>query len=290
MNAVEDEASHLVEIALAEDLGAGDLTTQWTVPGDLHGSAEIVAKESLVLAGAFVAQRAFLGVDPELEVMVLQEEGTSVPEGACVMQLRGKVGAILTGERTALNFLARLSGIATLTREFVAAVAGTGAKITDTRKTTPGWRHLEKWAVRLGGGENHRLGLYDMILVKDNHIAAAGGVREATRRVLENNDGRLSVEVEVLHPEEVEELRDLRVNRILLDNMNDADLRKAVARVSRWPAPRPELEASGNMTLERVAAVAQTGVDWISVGALTHSARAADFSLRMAAPEAEEKG
>jgi nicotinate-nucleotide pyrophosphorylase (carboxylating) len=129
-----------------------------------------------------------------------------------------------------------------------------------------------------------------MILVKDNHIAAAGGVREATRRVLENNDGRLSVEVEVLHPEEVEELRDLRVNRILLDNMNDADLRKAVARVSRWPAPRPELEASGNMTLERVAAVARTGVDWISVGALTHSARAADFSLRMAAPEAEEKG
>jgi nicotinate-nucleotide pyrophosphorylase (carboxylating) len=282
MSAVEDEAKFLLAAALAEDVGAGDLTTRWTVSDDLVGSAEIVAKESLVLAGAFVARLAFLALDPAAEVELPEPEGAEVSEGATVLRVRGKVAGILTAERTALNFLARLSGIATLTSEFVRRVAGTGARITDTRKTTPGWRHLEKWAVQLGGGDNHRMGLYDMILVKDNHIAAAGGVREAAQRVLNRNEARLPVEVEVVRPADVEELRGMRVNRILLDNMNEVELRDVVARVSRWPAPRPELEASGNMTLDRVPGVAQTGVAWISVGALTHSVRSVDLSLRLA--------
>jgi nicotinate-nucleotide pyrophosphorylase (carboxylating) len=258
MSAVEDEAKFLLAAALAEDVGAGDLTTRWTVSDDLVGSAEIVAKESLVLAGAFVARLAFLALDPAAEVELPEPEGAEVSEGATVLRVRGKVAGILTAERTALNFLARLSGI------------------------TPGWRHLEKWAVQLGGGDNHRMGLYDMILVKDNHIAAAGGVREAAQRVLNRNEARLPVEVEVVRPADVEELRGMRVNRILLDNMNEVELRDVVARVSRWPAPRPELEASGNMTLDRVPGVAQTGVAWISVGALTHSVRSVDLSLRLA--------
>jgi nicotinate-nucleotide pyrophosphorylase (carboxylating) len=287
MSGIEDEASSLIAAALAEDIGAGDLTTRWTIPDDLMGTAEIVAKESLVLAGAFVARLAFLSLDPEAVVEVFEPEGAVVAEGATVLRIQGKVAGILTAERTALNFLARLSGIATLTREFVARVAETGARITDTRKTTPGWRHLEKWAVRLGGGENHRMGLYDMILVKDNHIAAVGGVREAAEKVLDQNDARLPVEVEVGRSEEVEQLRGMRVNRILLDNMDEDEIRDAVTRVSRWPAPRPELEASGNMTLDRVHGVASTGVDWISVGALTHSPRSVDFSLRLAPLGAE---
>jgi nicotinate-nucleotide pyrophosphorylase (carboxylating) len=285
MKEIEEEARGLLDAAIREDVGSGDVTTRWTVDDAQVGHAEIVAKEPLVLAGAFVARLAFLALDPEAVVELPEPEGTEVAEGTVVLRVRGRVAGILTAERVALNFLGRLSGIATLTRDYVTRVAGTGARITDTRKTTPGWRRLEKWAVRLGGGENHRLGLYDMVLVKDNHIAAAGGVREAARRVLDRNEARLPVEIEVERPEDVEQLRGLRVTRILLDNMEEDELRDAVARVSRWPAPRPELEASGNMTLDRATRVARTGVGWISVGALTHSAPAVDFSLRLAAEE-----
>jgi nicotinate-nucleotide pyrophosphorylase (carboxylating) len=278
---IEREAERLVRIALDEDVGEGDWTTLWTVDEGREAEAEIVAKETLVLAGTEVARMAFLGVDPGLAVEILVGDGTRIESGTTVLRVRGSARAILTGERTALNFMGRLSGIATLTRRFVDRVKGTGARIVDTRKTTPGWRHLEKWAVRAGGGTNHRMGLYDMVLIKDNHIAAAGGVGEATRRVHEQNSLALPVEVEVVRPEQVEELRGLEVDRILLDNMDDGTLREAVRRVGAWPEPRPELEASGNMSLERVRGVAEGGVHWISVGALTHSVRTSDLSLRI---------
>jgi len=281
---VEREARHLVELALAEDVGEGDWTTLWTVDDGMEAEAEIVAKETLVVAGVEVARMTFHAVDPALQIDLPVAEGARVEPGASVFRVRGSARAILTAERTALNFMGRLSGIATLTRRFVDRVRGTGTGIVDTRKTTPGWRHLEKWAVRTGGGTNHRLGLWDMVLIKDNHIAAAGGVAEATRRVRERNAAGLQVEVEVLRPDQLEELRDLGVDRILLDNMDDGTLREAVRRVRAWPEPRPALEASGNMSLERVRGVAESGVDWISVGALTHSVRTADLSLRIRGP------
>jgi len=288
---IEIEARRLIGAALQEDVGPGDWTTLWTVDADVTASAEIVAKESLVVAGGELARAVFHAVDPELVVEPACPDGASVAAGAVVLRISGGARGILTAERTALNFLGRLSGIATLTRAFVDRVAGTSARIIDTRKTTPGWRRLEKWAVRIGGGTNHRMGLHDMVLIKDNHIAASGGVREAASRVASRNLEGLPVEVEVVRPEQVEELRGLDVQRILLDNMTDEALREAVERVRSWPAPRPELEASGNMTLDRVGAVARTGVDLISVGALTHSVRTVDYSLRLdARPDAAGVG
>ena len=270
----------LVEMALREDLGAGDWTTLWTVGPFDRAEGRIVAKEALVVAGIRVAERVFHAVDPDLQVEHLAADGVRVEPGAPIIQVTGFARGILAAERTALNFLGRLSGIATLTQSFVEALEGAAtARITDTRKTTPGWRALEKWAVRLGGGENHRMGLDDMVIIKDNHIVAAGGVRNAVLRVTEQNDRGLAIEVEVSRVEQVEELEDLRIDRILLDNMDDASMREVVTRVLGWPEPRPELEASGNITLGRVRRVAETGVHWISVGALTHSASVADLSL-----------
>ncbi|MSR22717.1 MAG: carboxylating nicotinate-nucleotide diphosphorylase [Gemmatimonadetes bacterium] len=279
--AAEADARVLVALALSEDVGAGDWTTLWAVDPDVQAEATVLAKAPLVLAGAAVARLAFHSVDAGLVVEVLGKEGPSLAPGTEILHVCGSARSILTAERTALNFLGRLSGIATLTRQFVDAVKGTRARITDTRKTTPGWRHLEKWAVRVGGGTNHRMGLHDMILVKDNHIAIAGGVAEVTRRVLARNTVGLPVEVEVTRLQELEELRGLGVDRILLDNMELKTMAEAVRRVGEWPDPRPELEASGTMTLDRVRAVAETGVDWISIGALTHSVRTADLSLRV---------
>lgn len=276
-----EQAELLLSSALAEDVGDGDWTTLWTVGEGERALATVVAKEEIVLAGTPVARMAFLRVDPTLEVVAPIPDGSRVGRGTVVLTVRGSARAILTGERTALNFLGRLSGIATLTRRFVDRVEGTGTRIVDTRKTTPGWRHLEKWAVRMGGGTNHRIGLHDMILVKDNHIAAAGGIGAAARKVLAENRSGLPVEIEVARPDQVEELRGLPIDRILLDNMNDEGLRESVRRVSLWPGTRPTLEASGNMTLDRVRSVAETGVDWISVGALTHSAPTADLSLAL---------
>ena len=276
---VREQGEALLSAALAEDVGAGDWSTLWTVPAESEGAAEIFAKEDLVIAGLTLAVRAFQQVDPDLRVEASFPDGTRVKRGEVVLRVSGAVRSILTAERTALNFLGRLSGIATLTRRFVDQVEGTGARIVDTRKTTPGWRYLEKWAVRMGGGTNHRIGLHDMILLKENHIAAAGGVGAAARRVLAENHLGLPIEIEVTHADQVEELRGLPIDRILLDNMNEDALRDSVARVASWPEPRPTLEASGNMTLDRVRAVAETGVHWISVGALTHSARTVDLSL-----------
>lgn len=279
---VDEAMEALVAAALAEDVGPGDWTTLWTVPEHARGEAVIVAKAPLVVAGMDAVRAVFRQVDPEVEVAVSLEDGREAEEGAVLAEISGRTRSILTGERTALNFLGRLSGIATLTRAFVDAVRGTGARILDTRKTTPGWRMLEKAAVAAGGGGNHRVGLYDMVLIKDNHAAACGGVGEAVRRVGEENRRGLPVEVEVGSLDELETVLPLGVDRILLDNMDLDTMRTAVERTHAGPSPRPLLEASGNVTLDTVRAVALTGVDLISVGALTHSAPGADVSLRMA--------
>ncbi len=271
----------LIQLALEEDLGEGDWTTQWTVPEEHRSRALIVAKEPLVVAGVDCVHDVFRAVDRELEVTIHAPDGTRVEAGESLVEAHGRTRGLLIGERTALNFLGHLSGIATLTRRYVDAVAGTAARIIDTRKTTPGLRLLEKAAVRSGGGTNHRLGLYDMILVKDTHADARGGVTRAARAAIEANDGGLAVEVEVRSLEELEEILPLEPDRILLDNMTPEMLRAAVARVRELEAPRPETEASGNVTLASVRAVAETGVDFVSVGALTHSAPRADVSMRI---------
>lgn len=269
----------LIAAALEEDGVDRDRTTLWTVDESHRSRARILAREPLAVAGIGTAVTVFRSVDPRVGVEVVHEDGARVGEGTEVLRLEGPTRGILSAERTALNFLGRLSGIATLTGRFVEAVEGTGARITDTRKTTPGWRFLEKEAVRIGGGTNHRMGLADMVLIKENHITAAGGIRPAVKRVREANLEGIPVEVEVERLDQLEDLRDGGVDRILLDNLEVDELREAVWIVRGWPAPRPELEASGRMTLERVRRVAGTGVDLISVGALTHSASTADFSL-----------
>jgi nicotinate-nucleotide pyrophosphorylase (carboxylating) len=271
----------LIELALTEDVGPGDWTTEWTVDANEPGEAVVVGKESLVVAGTEVASAVFRRVDPGLTVDVVSPDGMPVEAEGEVMRVRGFLRGILTGERVALNFLGRLSGIATLTRRYVDAVSGTGARILDTRKTTPGWRMLEKAAVKAGGGGNHRLGLFDMVMAKDNHLVAAGGLKEAVRRIRTGNRVGLEVEVEVDTLEQLDELLPFGVDRVLLDNMDLATLREAVRRIRAVGKDRPLSEASGNVTLETVRNVAETGVDFISVGALTHSAPRSDLSLRV---------
>ncbi len=277
----DDCLNTLVEMALEEDVGAGDVTTLWTVPRDAPGEAVVVAKEPVVVSGVDAALRVFSRVDPDLESRVERGDGEAAGVEEVVLRISGSLQSILTGERAALNFLGRLSGIATHTRRFVRAVQGTNAVILDTRKTTPGWRVLEKDAVRAGGGGNHRMGLHDMVLVKDNHLVAAGGIGPAVEGIRERNRAGLPVEVEVTTLEELEEVLSLGVDRILLDNMTLAIMAEAVELTRALGKGAPTLEASGNMELDRVRAVAETGVDFISVGALTHSAPTADLSLRV---------
>jgi len=271
----------LIELALSEDVGAGDRTTEWTVDPEAGGRAAIVAKKPLVVAGTLAAVQVFQKVEPRLQVDLRARDGDPLEVGEVLLQLEGPLRGILTGERAALNFLGHLSGIATLTREYVRAVEGTEARILDTRKTTPGWRELEKAAVRAGGGENHRLGLHDMVLIKDNHLVAAGGIKAAVERIRGENSQGLEVEVEVTSLMELEELIPLGVDRILLDNMDIPTMEEAVVRVRSLGRGRPLTEASGNINLRTVRVVAETGVDFISVGALTHSAPGADLSLRV---------
>lgn len=268
----------LIEAALSEDVGEGDRTSEWTVPAESRSEAVIVTKQRLIVAGLAVAAEVFRAVDSDLSVELRTDDAKELDVGDVVMAIEGPTRSLLTAERTALNFLAHLSGIATLTGAFVSRVAGTGARIVDTRKTTPGWRALEKMAVRAGGGSNHRMALDDMVLVKDNHIAAAGGLTAAIERVRVNNVG-LPVEVEVHAAVELQEALAAGVKRILLDNMTPGELREAVSLVRERAGESVILEASGNVTLNTVLEVAETGVDLISVGALTHSAAAADFSL-----------
>lgn len=269
----------LIAAALAEDVGDGDWTTLWTVPEAARGSAVIVAKATGVIAGSEVAAAVFASVDAALATKTEFRDGRAVEPGDAVMRVRGRKQSILTAERVALNFLQHLSGIATLTRDFADAVAGTGARILDTRKTAPGLRHLEKAAVVAGGGTNHRFGLHDMLLLKENHLAAAGGIPAALEAVRERNSRGLPVEVETRSLEEVEQALRAGVDRILFDNMALGMLREAVQRVQSSREPRPQTEASGGVTLATVRAIADTGVDFISVGALTHSAPALDLSL-----------
>jgi nicotinate-nucleotide pyrophosphorylase (carboxylating) len=266
----------LIDRALAEDVGDGDLTTAALVPADARARARIEQKAPGVIAGIHVAESVFRRVDPALRWHGHAPEG-EWRDGGLVAEVAGATASILRGERVALNFLGRLSGIATLTARYVQAVDGTGARILDTRKTTPGLRALEKQAVAAGGGVNHRFGLYDAMLVKENHIAAAGGVAEATRRALAAGPDGVPVEIECATLPDVEEALGAGAKRILLDNMSLDDLRRAVAVADG----RAELEASGNVTLETVRAIAETGVDFISVGALTHSAPALDLSLTL---------
>jgi nicotinate-nucleotide pyrophosphorylase (carboxylating) len=264
----------IIDRALAEDLGNGDLTTRAVVPEGARARGRINQKEPGVISGIRVAQRVFQRVDPDLMFMAHCPEGKWRESGA-VAEIEGAAASILAGERVALNFLGRLSGVATLAARYVRAFEGTGARILDTRKTTPGLRELEKEAVRTGGGVSHRSGLYDAILVKENHAALAGGVGGAARRALDAASEGITVEIECRTSQEVQEALDMGITRILLDNMTPAQLRSAVELV----AGRAELEASGGITLDTVGAVAETGVDYISVGALTHSAPALDVSL-----------
>ena len=275
MAVTTDTLERVVQAALAEDVGEGDVTTEATVDHDAMGAAELNVREPGVVCGLDVAEAVFRALDPEIRFEPLVEEGAVVDRPTAVALVTGPERAILTGERTALNFIGRLSGIATLTRRYVDAVAGTGVTILDTRKTTPGLRALEKHAVACGGGRNHRFGLDDGVLVKDNHLRAAGSVREAVERVRATTD--LPVEVECDTLAQLSEALAAGADAILLDNMTPDELRAAVA----LAGGRARLEASGGVTLETVRAIAETGVDEISVGALTHSARSLDVSLEL---------
>jgi nicotinate-nucleotide pyrophosphorylase (carboxylating) len=268
----------VVRRALDEDVGAGDFTTLWTVPAERRARARVVAKQPGVLAGLAAARAVLLAVDASLVVEPAVADGERVVPGTEVLRAAGGARSLLTAERVALNFLQRLSGVASLTRAYVDAVEGTGARILDTRKTTPGLRALEREAVRAGGGTNHRFGLHDMVLIKENHIAAAGGIAAAVDAVRSRNDRGLRVEVETTTPEEVRQAAELGVDRILFDNMPVDRLHEAVA-LARGIRPGVETEASGGVSLATVAEIARTGVDFVSVGALTHSAPALDLSL-----------
>jgi nicotinate-nucleotide pyrophosphorylase (carboxylating) len=262
-----------IKAYLKEDIGTGDITTDSIVSENQTSRARIIAKDDGIIAGNMFAAAVFMLLDNQIRYEEVKCDGEHVEKGDIIAVVEGKTRAILTGERVALNILQRLSGIATLTRQFVDAIKGTETKILDTRKTSPGHRITEKYAVKMGGGTNHRMDLSEMALIKENHIAAAGSIKEAVERVRSHSN--VPVEVEVKNMTELKEAMEERVDRILLDNWNAESTRDAVLYVNK----RIPLESSGNMTLERVAEFAKTGVDFISIGALTHSYKALDISL-----------
>jgi nicotinate-nucleotide pyrophosphorylase (carboxylating) len=265
----------IVRRALAEDLGWGDVTTEATVPAHLRARGIILAKSACVVAGLDVAAEAFRQLDPAASVTVHHADGTDCAPGDVVAEVRGSAGPMLTAERTALNLLQRMSGIATLTRRYVGAAAGR-ITILDTRKTTPTLRALEKYAVRAGGGTNHRSGLDDGILIKDNHIRLAGGIREAVSR-MKRAGQPMPIEVEAQSMEQVDAAVEAGADIILLDNLSTAEMVEAIRRIGG----RAKVEISGGVTLDRIPELAQTGADYVSVGALTHSAQAADLSFEL---------
>jgi nicotinate-nucleotide pyrophosphorylase (carboxylating) len=265
----------IIRNALQEDIGTGDVTTLATIEPGVMARAELVAKEDFVLAGLDVARRVFLMLDATVAFEKLVGDGLHIRRGEVLAWLKGDAAVLLQGERVALNLLQRMSGIATLTARFVREVAGTGATIVDTRKTMPGLRVLDKYAVRMGGGSNHRTSLYDGVLIKENHVAAAGGISTAVLRARQRVPHTLKIEVETRNLEEVAEAVAAGADIILLDNMDNPTLRQAVALV----AGRARTEASGGVNLETVRGIAETGVELISVGALTHSVQAADISM-----------
>ncbi|MEN6545442.1 MAG: carboxylating nicotinate-nucleotide diphosphorylase [Armatimonadia bacterium] len=274
---VSPDVREVVARALAEDIGHGDLTTRLVIPAEAQGLGVFLAKQSGVLSGLYVAEECFRQVDERVQFAPLVAEGQQFAAGDHLATVEGPAASLLTAERVALNFLQRLCGTATLTREFVNRISGTRARIVDTRKTTPGMRVLEKAAVRAGGGSNHRFALYDGILLKDNHIAIAGGVAQAVEAALAGAPHTVKVEVEVTSLQQLSEAMAAGADIALLDNMTINDMEQAVA----LGAGRIVLEASGGVNLDTVAAIAETGVDLISVGALTHSAAAVDISLEL---------
>lgn len=274
---VSPQIKKIIQAALSEDIGTGDITTQATVSPVRKGSARAIAKENFVVAGLDIFEAAFHLLDPKIKVKKFIDDGCRVKKGTVIAEVSGRLAAILQAERVALNYFQRMSGIATLTAKYVEAVRGTRAKILDTRKTVPGLRLLDKMAVRLGGGTNHRTGLYDGVLIKDNHIEAAGGITDAVNAQRKKLPCALKIEVETKNMREVKEALACGVDIIMLDNMTNDAMKKAVDFV----AGRALLEASGNVSLERVYEIAATGVDYISVGELTHSVRAADISLKV---------
>jgi nicotinate-nucleotide pyrophosphorylase (carboxylating) len=279
-------ADDIIDLALREDIGDGDITVDALVPRTIKATARIMAKEEGVLAGIAIAIRTFTLLDPEAAVELWKSDGDTLTRGDTIAEIRGSAGSLLKAERTALNFLQRLSGVATLTRRFVEAVEGTGAVILDTRKTTPGMRLLEKDAVRAGGGTNHRMGLYDMVLIKDNHLEIQGAkdeaeaVKKAVARARATICEGIQIEVEVRTKEAAVAAAHAGADLILLDNMTPDEMGAAVAAIgAEVGRNRPLVEASGGVTLESVRTVAGSGVDRISVGALTHSAGALDIAM-----------
>ena len=274
---IDSRIQKIIRAALAEDIGTGDITTQATVSPKTKGRAVAVAKENFVVAGLEVFEAVFQCLDPDIVVRKVVADGSRVRKGAVLARVEGRLSAILQAERTALNFFQRMCGIATLTAAYVDAVGKTKAKIYDTRKTVPGLRALDKMAVRQGGGTNHRFGLFDAVLIKDNHIEAAGGIAAAVAARKKHWKRSFKIEVETKNLREVKEALVCGADIIMLDNMTIHAMKKAVD----WVAGRAFIEASGNVTLKRVREIASTGVDGISVGALTHSVRAADISLKI---------
>ncbi len=267
----------LIKQALNEDIGKGDLTTNALIPDALESSATMIAKADGIVAGMEVAAAVFKFLSPHVVWNPLVKDGDKITRGTLLVEMSGPFRALLSGERLALNFLQRMSGIATLTSLFVAQTAEYGTKILDTRKTVPGLRLLDKYAVKAGGGENHRIGLYDMVLIKDNHIKVAGGIRKAVEQIRNQVPANIQIEVETTSLEEVLEALSMTVDIIMLDNMSNEQMKECVALINH----RAKVEASGNMNLERVREVAATGVDFISIGALTHSVTALDISMNI---------
>ncbi len=277
----DEYLDRFIEQALREDVGDGDHSTLSCVGADQSAAAELLVKETGILAGVALARRIFAHLDPDLSLDVFHDDGTAVTRGDIAFVIHGRARSILTAERLVLNCMQRMSGIATATRRLVQEIAGTGAAVIDTRKTTPNFRLPEKWAVSIGGGHNHRLGLFDMIMLKDNHVQLAGGIREAILRAkdyIRATGKKLRIEIEVGSVEQAAEAIETGgVDVIMLDNMSPDDMRKAVKCIAR----RCVTEASGGITIETIRAVAETGVDFISVGALTHSVRSLDLSLKI---------
>ncbi len=267
----------IIKMALEEDIGAGDLTTLNTIPPEQRAKGLFRAKRDCTVAGLFLLERLFSFLDSDVQIRRLCRDGDQVSHGTVIAEAEGVVRALLMGERTALNFLQRLSGTATLTRRYVDTIKDLPSKIIDTRKTTPGLRTLEKYAVRMGGGTNHRLGLYDAAIIKDNHIAASGSIAQAVEKVRSHSPFMSRVEVECEDLKQVQKALDAKADVIMLDNMDTATMKEAVRLIKK----RVWVEASGGITMERVREVAEAGVDFISVGALTHSAPAVDFNMKI---------
>jgi len=277
---VIEDARTLVRLALNEDVRTGDVTSLWTLPAQQTQTATLIAKEDGIIAGLPIVPIVFEELKENMEINFNVEDGARVEAGDKIASITGETKALLSGERVMLNFLQQLSGVATTTDKFAQALEFTKTKVLDTRKTIPGFRTLQKYAVLVGGGSNHRMGLWDMVLIKDNHIAAAGGVLEAWNAVKKQNTQNLKVEIEVENLEQLKLLLNLGVNRIMLDNMDDQIMQKAV-HIVKESGDTVELEASGNMSLERVKKIAHIGLDYISVGALTHSVKSLDISMRI---------